>query len=127
MGSTIVQIAVGGALGAVGRHLTGVAAARMFGTEFPAGTFSANAIGCLAMGAAFVLASEGPDEASRLSPLVMTGFLGGYTTMSAYSLDFWLMLNSGRLAPAFGYLLGSTAVAVGALYLGIILTRWASG
>ena len=127
MGIVLLQIAIGGALGAVGRFLTGKLAARMFGSEFPYGTLTVNTAGCLVMGFAFVLLASESETPERAEPFILTGLLGGYTTMSAFSLDFWLLLSSDRSLAAFGYMFGTVALAAGALSAGIFLGRWAVG
>ena len=127
MGSILLQVAVGGAIGAVGRFLTGKLAARVFGTEFPYGTLAANTCGCLVMGFAFVLLAGQNATPAKAEPFILTGVLGGYTTMSAYSLDFWLLLTADRSMAAFGYMFGTIALAAGALFAGIALGRWAAG
>jgi CrcB protein len=120
---TVLQVGLGGALGAMGRYLSGVAAMRLFGTGFPMGTFSVNIIGSFLMGLAFVLLIEREAEASPWVPLVMTGILGGYTTFSAFSLDLWSLIDRGRMLAALGYLGGSVLLSFGALILGILLAR----
>ncbi len=125
MALILLQIAIGGALGAVGRYLTGKLAARMLGPDFPYGTLAVNTVGCLAMGFAFVLLSSQSETPAKLEPFILTGLLGGYTTMSAYSLDFWLLLTADRPLAAFFYMFGTTALAAGVLFAGIVLGRWA--
>ena len=127
MGLILLQIAIGGACGAVGRYLTGKLAARAFGTEFPFGTLTVNTVGCLLMGIAFVLLASQSEAPAKTEPFVLTGLLGGYTTMSAYSLEFWLLLTADRSMAAFGYMFGTIALAAGALFAGIVLGRWAIG
>ena len=124
---TLIQIAAGGALGAVGRHLTGLAAIRLLGDGFPHGTAVVNAVGCLAMGVAFSVLYEAGQHPSRTAPFIMTGFLGGYTTCSAYSLDFWQLMAGGRTGAALLYATGSLAISVAALFAGIVLAREAFG
>lgn len=120
----LLQVAVGGALGSVCRYLTGSLAIRFFGSAFPYGTLLANSIGCLAMGFAFVLLVGDNAETAKSSPLLMTGFLGGYTTMSAFSLDSWNLLNSGRITEAFLYIGGTLLLAYGCLIAGLYIGRW---
>ena len=69
------------------------------------------------MGQCFVLLS------ARLSPLVMTGVLGGFTTFSAFSLETALMIQRRELALAAAYVAGSVIVAIGALFVGLWLAR----
>ncbi len=121
---TLVQIGIGGAFGSISRFLTGVAAERILGTGFPYGTFIVNMVGSLLMGIAFVLLADSQSVSTKFAPLVLTGFLGGYTTFSAYSLDFWRLFTEGRLEAAMGYALGSVFVAIVSLAVGITVARW---
>ena len=124
---TILQVAVGGAIGAVGRYLTGVAAIRVFGGSFPTGTLGVNVVGSFLMGIAFVLFMTRSGEVSRMVPFVMTGLLGGYTTFSAFSLDFWTLLEKDRWVAATAYLGGSIVLSIAALIVGILLARGVAG
>lgn len=121
--AVLLQVAAGGALGAVCRFLTGVVAGRLLGGEFPYGTFASNAFGCLAMGIAFAALTESGVYNSKSAPFLMTGFLGGYTTFSAFSLDFWQLLQDGRTSMALFYATGSVVASIAALAIGIILAR----
>jgi CrcB protein len=96
--STLALVALGGAAGCVLRHVTVVGAARVFGTGFPWGTLAVNVLGSFAMGLLFVwLTSRG---LMRVSPLLLAGLLGGFTTFSAYSLDTLLLWERGQAALA---------------------------
>jgi len=121
--SAIVQVAIGGAVGSVCRYLTGWVAERLLGTDLPYGTLAANLIGSMLMGVAFVFLSDNSGEAGKLSPLLMTGVLGGYTTFSAFSLEAWQLFDSGRPIAALVYAGGSAALAVASLVVGIALAK----
>ncbi len=120
---TMIQVALGGAIGAVGRYLTGVAGVRMFGAGFPVGTLTVNVVGSFLMGLAFVLLMTRGGDAPRLSPFLMTGVLGGFTTFSAFSLDLWTLFDRGRYVAGGLYFGGSVGLSVLALILGISLAR----
>ncbi len=120
---TILQVGLGGALGAIGRYTTGLAASRLLGSGFPFGTFAANVIGSFIMGVAYVFLMTRDEQISPLVPLIMTGFLGGYTTFSAFSLDLWSLIDQERLIAAVLYFGGSIGVAFVALVGGILLAR----
>ena len=121
MFATVAQVAFGGALGAVCRHATISGAQRLMGTQFPIGVAAANVLGSLAVGFAVVLlVNRGLD---RFSPLLITGFLGGYTTYSAYSLEFWRLITEGRSEAAFAFAFGSAVLAIAAVFLGVALAR----
>lgn len=124
----LVQIALGGALGATGRYLVVQLAARLAGAGFPVGTLAVNVLGSFAMGVVVViLLGRGDLAAEKWVPLVMTGFLGGFTTFSAFSLDFMHLLERGRPEAAALYVLGSVVISILALMLGMWLARsvWA--
>ena len=84
---TVFAVAIGGALGAVMRYLTGLM------VPFPFGTLTVNLVGSFVMGMLFViLVAKGLD---RWQPLLLTGVLGGFTTFSAFSLDALRLYEAG--------------------------------
>ncbi|HAQ34963.1 MAG: fluoride efflux transporter CrcB [Maricaulis sp.] len=117
-------IAFGGALGAVARHLFGQWTLRVFGPEWPYGTFGVNVIGGLVMGV-FIgwLAGAGRADANMLRSLVAVGILGGFTTFSAFSLDVVVMIERKAYAGAMGYAVASVVASVLALFVGLLLAR----
>lgn len=122
---TLIQVALGGAIGASLRYITNMAALRVMGTAFPWGTLTVNVAGSFAMGVLFVVLSA--KDATRLSPLLLTGVLGGFTTFSAFSLDAIALIEKGRLATAGLYVAGSVGLSLFAIIVGIALARgiWA--
>ena len=85
MVNTLLLVALGGALGASLRFLWGVGLFRLLGgpVSFPVAIMTANILGSFLMGAFVVFAAQ--RGAMHLSPFVMTGLLGGFTTFSAFS------------------------------------------
>ena len=122
----LAQIAVGGALGAVGRYLTGVWIDRLLPTgHFPWGTLVVNSSGCLLMGVAFAFLSlQNPENAKSATPFFMIGLLGGYTTMSAFSLDTIQLISASRHGEAMIYLVATVVISLLALLVGMALVRW---
>lgn len=119
--ATLLQIAAGGALGAVLRYLTTIGIARIAGPGMPLGVLTANVLGCLAMGVfAGIAAHRG---IASLGPFVATGLLGGYTTFSAFSLEAIELMQEGRGGTAILYVGLSVGAGLGALYLGLYLSR----
>ena len=119
MMTPLVSVAIGGALGASARYLTGLAALRLLGAGFPWGTMTVNVVGSFLMGVLFVVLPQG----GRLSPLVMTGLLGGFTTFSAFSLDAVTLYDKGGAGLAAVYVLASVIFSIAALIGGIWLAR----
>ena len=117
-------IAIGAALGGNARYwLTNLFVAR-FGPTFPWGTLFINVSGSLLIG--FVLTVLGQrliaDPTYRL--LLVTGFLGAYTTFSTFSFDTVTLISQGEYGPALGNVVGSLAGGVLATFGGIWLGRW---
>lgn len=94
-----LAVALGGGAGALARFYM-VLALKRFDHVFPWGTLLVNVIGSFLIGAvwAWCLARPGTPEWLRVG--LMTGILGGYTTLSSVSLETVLMLESGAYWPA---------------------------
>ena len=110
---------IGGAL----RHGVNVGAARLFGFGFPFGTFIVNVVGSFAMGllAGFFIYRPGVPQHVRL--FLTTGILGGFTTFSSFSLDAALLIERHAYALAAGYIVGSVAAGLSALFFGLAVFR----
>ncbi len=122
MVSTVSLVALGGAIGAVLRYLTGLGMLRVLGhTEFPLAILTVNVIGSFLMGAFVVVAAQ--KGLTHLSPLVMTGMLGGFTTFSAFSLETVTLLERGETSWALVYVVLSVGLSVGGLFLGVLMAR----
>lgn len=121
--NTILAIAAGGALGAVGRYLAVLAMGRWLGTDFPWGTLTVNVAGGLAMGLLAGLGAHAWQPSPDLRAFLLTGLLGGFTTFSAFSLDVALLWERGEMAAALAYVLASVVCSVGALFAGLWAAR----
>ena len=121
--STIGAIALGGALGAVLRHSVNVAALKFFGDGFPWGTLSVNVLGSFIMGLLIAVFAHYWQPNPAVKMFLITGFLGAFTTFSAFSLDVSVLYERGALAPAAGYVIGSVVLSIGALFLALVLVR----
>lgn len=110
----LLAVATGGAIGATTRW--GVALL----VPFPLATLAVNVLGSFAIGAIWVLL--GP----RWMPFLVVGVLGGFTTFSAFSLDMFRLVEDGRGGLALVHLLGSVALPLVAVWLGVMAGRsWA--
>ncbi|MCT2589504.1 CrcB family protein [Streptomyces sp. N2-109] len=122
-GPVLGAIAAGGALGAAARHGLSLALPA-HGAAFPWGTFLVNVSGCALIGVLMVLVSEGGRTAPLLvRPFLGVGVLGGYTTFSTYAVDVSRLLDEGGGGSAVGYLFGTVAGALVALWLAVSVTR----
>lgn len=113
MSLTLPLIALGGAAGSVLRYLM------VSAIGAPLGTSVVNVAGCFAIGILFVVL--GSRESWQV--LLMTGLLGGFTTFSAFSLDTLKLVEAGQHVQAAAYVLGSVALSLIAVALGVALAR----
>jgi CrcB protein len=119
--TTLGQVALGGAIGASARYLTGVAALRALGPGFPWGTLIVNVVGSFAMGVLVVALAQ--SLGNRFAPFLITGLLGGFTTFSAFSLDAVSLWERGQGAAAAGYVFASVLLSLAGLVAGLALAR----
>ena len=119
----LAAIALGGAIGALGRYLVGQQAVHLLGLGFPWGTFSVNVAGSFLLGTLAETLAPAADETSVLRPLLVVGVLGSFTTFSTFSLDVVMLAQRGRLDLAALYLAGSVGLAVLGLIAGLRLVR----
>lgn len=111
---TTLAIAVAGALGAVTRYRIGVLAGT---TSWPWPTLAINVVGSLLAG--FVLGLGATRLSPTMSAAVTIGFLGAFTTFSAFSVHVVTLARDGRALAALAYVVGSVAVGVSAAYAGV--------
>ncbi len=111
----IFLVASGGALGSVLRYML----TRLLNTGFPYGTMAVNILGSFLMGlcAAYFF----KNISHPLATFLMVGVLGGFTTFSSYSLDAVKLLGEGHVETALLYIIGSAALSIIALVIGLKL------
>jgi CrcB protein len=119
----LVLVALGGAIGASLRHLVSLGSLRLVGPNYPWGTMSINIVGSLAMGVFIELLARRFNASNELRLFIATGILGGFTTFSAFSLDFAVLWERGAALPALAYAIGSVVGSILALFLGLWLAR----
>ena len=120
--SSLFLVAVGGAIGASLRFLSGVAVLRAFGPQdFPVAVLGVNILGSFLMGLFVVVAAQ--KGLTQYSPFVMTGVLGGFTTFSAFSLETVTLIERGQIASAGIYVALSVGLSVLGLMLGLFVAR----
>ncbi len=120
----MLAVGIGGAIGAVLRWAVGLWLAGTW-SAFPIGTLLVNCVGGLAIGFALVAFDRVPAEALRL--LLVTGFLGGLTTFSAFSAESLVLVQRGQLALALVHTAAHVAGALGCAALGWKIGRFAFG
>lgn len=110
---------IGGAL----RHGANVAAVRLWGYDFPFGTLLVNIMGSFLMGLLAGYFAFRPGIGQHVRLFLTTGVLGGFTTFSAFSLDAALLVERHSYGLAAGYMVGSVAASLSALFFGLALFR----
>lgn len=121
----ILAIATGGAIGAVTRHYLNSFLSGILGTGFPYGIFAANIIGSVLMGVLIAYFALAGEASQTVKAFLAVGILGGFTTFSTFSLDTVLLIERGQMGLAALYVAGSVVLAVGGLFVGMVLTRMA--
>lgn len=124
----IIFIAFGGALGAVFRFLTFEAVIKISrGTNyvsFPFHTLTANILGSFLAGILYYFIIKDFDSFDlRLKNFLMVGFLGAFTTFSAFSLDFFRLFNASQYGFAAIYVFSSVVLSLLALFFGFYLMK----
>lgn len=120
-------VAAGGAMGAGLRHLANIGALRLLGPNFPWGTMGINIIGSFLMGVFIEYLVRRSGGSNELRLFAATGILGGFTTFSAFSLDFAVLFQRGAMGQALGYALASVILSILALFFGLWLVRTVAG
>ena len=123
--NAILLVFFGAGIGGVARHLVNITAPRLVGYGFPFGTMCINVLGSFLIGcvAGWLVFRADASWSQHARLFTVTGILGGFTTFSAFSLDFATLWERGATLPAFGYALASVIGAIIALFLGLWLAR----
>ncbi|MBV7259219.1 fluoride efflux transporter CrcB [Erythrobacter crassostreae] len=121
-------VAIGGAIGAVGRYQLGRAVTHYVGvgSGFPWPTLAANVIGSLAMGLLFGWLARHGGASDTMRLFLGVGLLGGFTTFSAFSLEMLLLIERGSVGLAVLYAAISVLAGLAALYIGLLIMRGAA-
>ena len=121
--NTVFSIALGGALGSVMRHYSVLGAAKILGEAFPYGTLFVNVIGCFLIGAIAELGALKFQMPLEARAFLVTGFLGGFTTFSAFSLDVFKLAGTGQAMTAVAYVAASVFLSLLAVFGGAYVVR----
>ncbi len=121
----LLLIALGGALGSVARYLSSEAIIFYFSRaqNFPWGTFFVNVFGSMLAGILYYFVIKNfdnfdPPMGKIFKNFLFAGFLGGFTTFSAFSLDFFRLATAGQYPQALAYAAASVTLSILALFFG---------
>lgn len=109
-----LAIFIGGGLGSIVRYSLSLWLGK-HSTGFPTGTFAANVLSCVVLGIAWVYAEKHVDLDTGIKLMVLTGFCGGFSTFSTFSLETFKLLEEGKVLLAFIYVLLSVIACLGVL------------
>ena len=119
----IASIAAGGAAGALARFALMSAVGHWLGTGFPFATLAVNVLGCFAMGALVEIFALAWSASQETQAMLTVGFLGAFTTFSAFTLDVNMLMVHGRLGLAAFYVAASVLLSIFAFFAGLYLFR----
>jgi CrcB protein len=119
----LILVGLGGFAGAIARYVVdGYIAERVAGA-FPWGTFVVNISGSFVLGLLFALTADRAILPAEIRGPVLIGFIGAYTTFSTYMLESWQLVGSGAFGLALVNVLGSAALGLLAVGVGLGIGR----
>lgn len=121
--SMLLAVALGGAFGALARHLSISWIGRWLGAGFPFGTLAVNVAGSFAMAVIVESLASKLDVSTELRGFLAIGVLGSFTTFSTFSHDVAVLYERGELLAAGGYVGASVTLSILALFSGLWLSR----
>jgi CrcB protein len=113
----------GGAIGAGARYLVSHAFAARGLVNFPWATLTINVVGCFLMGVLIEALAQRYQGTPELRTFLATGVLGGFTTFSAFSLEFATLYERGETLAAAGYVIASVVLTLVAVFAGLAVAR----
>lgn len=119
----ILLIAVAGACGTLARYWLSGAVYRIFGSDLPWGTWAVNILGSMLFGFVWVICEERYLISTQTRMIILTGFMGAFTTFSTYVFESSQMVIDGEWLRLAGNLAGQNIIGFAALFLGIFLGR----
>jgi CrcB protein len=119
----VLLIAIGGAIGSVGRHFLSSLVQRLTDSVFPLGIFFVNVLGCGIFGVLVGAAERRVPLSLEARMFFLTGVLGGFTTFSTYAFNSVILMREGQWSLALLNMMGQVVIGVAALWGGMILAR----
>ena len=127
----IIFVGLGGAIGSILRYLTSeflIKYCKILAIpigKFPIATFAVNIIGSLVAGILyFFIIKNFEDFSPQLKNFLLVGILGGFTTFSAFTLDFFRLFTAGNYIQALIYATSSVTLAILAIFFGFYSTKF---
>jgi len=118
-----LSIVIAGGFGALLRYLVGRTAINLGWAALPFGTLIANLVGCFLMGYLSWVLIHKWQLSKEIQTVVLTGFLGGFTTFSAFTQETVNLLEQGASVKALSYVLISVVLCITMCFMGLVLAR----
>lgn len=118
MSKNIILVLLGGGIGSVIRYLISYFFNKYQTTFFPWPTFIANSLGCFLIGLFFAYTLKNNVQSETLKLLLITGFCGGFTTFSTFSLENLQLIQNQNYTLAITYTIASLLIGTIAVFLG---------
>jgi len=124
----VMFVALGGAIGAVGRFMVMSAVGHLSHGEgvfggFPWSTLTVNVLGAFILGAVIEISALAWSPSPEIRAMVVVGMLGAFTTFSTFSMDLYFLLDRGALISAAVYAVGSVLICLAAFAFGLYVFR----
>ena len=119
----IFLVALGSAIGGVGRYALQVFISKSYPVSFPFGTLTVNIIGCFCIGLFLSIAEKENIFSNDTRLFLTTGFCGGFTTFSTFALENVNLLRNNGFLYAILYILASVVLGILAVFAGMQLVK----
>lgn len=117
--NTLLAIGTGGALGALSRYWMYNGVHALLGRGFPYGTLIVNVVGSLGIGFLYVWLFDRLNVGTEWRAFLVVGFLGAFTTFSAFSIETLNLMQQGAFTRSFANIFANVLLCVGAAWLGV--------
>lgn len=120
---SLLYVGLGGFIGSMARYAIYLLIGTRWSLIFPWGTFTVNILGSLLIGILIGLSYRGGLLSDSLRLFLITGFCGGFTTFSTFSMEGMNLLQQGHTSQFVSYSMGSVVLGIAAVFIGFQLSR----